>query len=120
MADSPRPETIKFDQAFDQTMRNKALKVHGVAKAIRVAGFPIKTLAANLRTDSTRNVRQQFGLKVDNNCSMIEFLDKGDDDNQKIVDWMMTSGLPIKILDNKIYDYKTTKVFRVLIEYTGQ
>ena len=113
-------ETIKFDQAFDQDIRNKSIKVHGIAKAVRQAGFPIRTAATNLKTDSTKQVRHQFALKSDNTFSMIEFMDRGDDENQKIVDWLLSSKLPLKVINHGSYKFPTSTVFRIIIDYTGQ
>jgi hypothetical protein len=117
---NPKPETIRFDQNFDQSIRNKAIKIHNICKIIRQAGFPLRTVAANLKSDSTKVIRQQFGLKTDNPYSMIEFPDKGNDENQKVVDWILTNNLSAKVIDNGVYKFPTSKVFRVIIEFTGK
>ena len=119
MAEMDNIKTTRFNQEEDVHARKSSTKIHGITKVLKLAGFPVKTCSGSLKTDSSDSIRKQFKLLKDNNYSMIELLDKGDDNNQNTVDWL-NANTHTKIVDSKSYEYSNgMKVFRILVDISS-
>jgi hypothetical protein len=110
------PTVLRFDQRVDQDIRGQAKKVHKLTATINKAGFPIRTLCGTIRN---RDILEQFKLKPDNNLSMIEFVNKGEEVNSQITDWI-NANTKAKIINQGIYTYNNGHTaFRVVLDCTN-